>query len=353
MNDDLNLEKNNSIFSPKKLPAVDSQDAVLQSNELSPIQKGHKLIKKLSDSINSTLIGQESIVEMTLTCLFAGGHLLIEGVPGLGKTLLVRAIAKSFDGDFSRIQFTPDLMPSDVTGHAMFDQKSERFRIRKGPAFTNLLLADEINRAPAKTQSALLEVMQEKHITIEGKSHPVSNPFMVLATQNPLEQEGTYPLPEAELDRFLMNVLIDYPSKENEISLVKIITTGTIDDSVLMRDLNAITSAEIIMKLQSLAASVSVDDSIFDYAVRLVVATREWSGVQMGASPRASIALIRAAKSLALVRGSNFVSPDEIKAVALAVLRHRIVLSAELEIEGISEEQVIADLLTQIAAPRQ
>jgi len=317
------------------------------------IEQGTKIINQLSKNINSTLIGQESIVEMTLTCLLAGGHLLIEGVPGLGKTLLVRAIAKRFAGQFSRIQFTPDLMPSDVTGHAMYDQKSEKFRIRKGPAFTNLLLADEINRAPAKTQSALLEVMQERHITIEGKSLAVSSPFMVLATQNPLEQEGTYPLPEAELDRFLMNILIDYPSVENEIALVKIITTNTVDDSVLMKGLTSVTSAEIIMQLQELAASIRVDDSIIEYAVRIVVATREWSGVQMGASPRASIAIIKAAKALALVRGSEFVTPDEIKAVALAVLRHRIVLSAELEIEGTSVEQVIADLLAQIAAPRQ
>jgi len=335
-----------------EVQSVDSPQNIA-ADLMSPIQKGHQIISKLSQNINSALIGQESIVEMALTCLFAGGHLLIEGVPGLGKTLLVRSIAKSFSGDFSRIQFTPDLMPSDVTGHAMFDQKSEKFRIRKGPAFTNLLLADEINRAPAKTQSALLEVMQERHITIEGRSHAVSSPFMVLATQNPLEQEGTYPLPEAELDRFLMNILIDYPSVADEISLVKTITTGTIDDSTLMEELKPITSAKVIMDLQKLAASIRVDDSIFDYAVRLVTATREWSGVQMGASPRASIALIRAAKALALVRGSEFVTPDEIKNVALAVMRHRIVLSAELEIEGVGVEQVIADLLAQIPAPRQ
>ena len=332
---------------------VESSDASETSTNAMSIEQGSKIISQLSQNINATLIGQESIVEMTLTCLLAGGHLLIEGVPGLGKTLLVRSIAKSFAGDFSRIQFTPDLMPSDVTGHAMYDQKSEKFRIRKGPAFTNLLLADEINRAPAKTQSALLEVMQERHITIEGKSLAVSSPFMVLATQNPLEQEGTYPLPEAELDRFLMNILIDYPSVENEFTLVKTITTNTVDDSVLMKGLSAVTSAETIMQLQALAASINVDDSIIEYAVRIVVATREWSGVQMGASPRASIAIIKAAKALALVRGSEFVTPDEIKAVSLAVLRHRIVLSAELEIEGTSVEQVIADLLAQIAAPRQ
>ena len=352
------LMHSNNLNPETSIPEVQNEPSSVNSSSSTvntgmTIEDGHNIIKSLFHNINSTLIGQKEIVEMTLTCLFAGGHLLIEGVPGLGKTLLVRAIAKSFDGAFSRIQFTPDLMPSDVTGHAMFDQKSEKFRIRKGPAFTNLLLADEINRAPAKTQSSLLEVMQEKHITIEGKSHAVSNPFMVLATQNPLEQEGTYPLPEAELDRFLMNILIDYPAVDDEISLVKRITTDTIDDSNLMGELKAVTSAKTIMQLQKLASSIRVDDSIFEYAVRLISATREWSGVQMGASPRASIAIIRAAKALALVRGSQFVTPDEIKAVALAVLRHRIVLSAELEIEGISVKQVIADLLAQIPAPRQ
>lgn len=316
-------------------------------------QQGFELIGQLQTNINKTLIGQTDIVEMALTCLIAGGHLLIEGVPGLGKTLLVRSIAKSFSGNFSRIQFTPDLMPSDVTGHAMFDPKSEKFRIRKGPAFTNLLLADEINRAPAKTQSALLEVMQEKKITIEGKSHPVNSPFMVLATQNPLEQEGTYPLPEAELDRFLMNVLIDYPAIEDEIALVKTITTNEVDDSILMRELEPVTNPDNIMALQNLASSIMVDDALFDYAVRIVAATREWSGVQMGASPRASIAIIRAARALALVRGCEFVTPDELKAVALPVMRHRIVLSAELEIEGISISQVISDVLAQVPAPRQ
>jgi len=317
------------------------------------MEQGAEVIRLLQQNINQALIGQQEIVEQALTCLLAGGHLLIEGVPGLGKTLLVRSIAKSFAGEFSRIQFTPDLMPSDVTGHAMFDPKSEKFRIRKGPAFTNLLLADEINRAPAKTQSALLEVMQEKKITIEGKSQPVSSPFMVLATQNPLEQEGTYPLPEAELDRFLMNVLIDYPAIEDEIALVKTITTGEIDDSILMREMSPVTDPETILALQNLASSITVDDALFDYAVRIVAATREWSGVQMGASPRASIAIIRAARALALVRGAEFVTPDEIKTVALPVMRHRILLSAELEIEGISVAQVITDILAQVAAPRQ
>jgi MoxR-like ATPase len=267
--------------------------------------------------------------------------------------LLVRSMAKTFQGDFSRIQFTPDLMPSDVTGHAMFESKSEKFVIRRGPAFTNLLLADEINRAPAKTQSALLEVMQERKITIEGKSLELKAPFMVLATQNPLDQEGTYPLPEAELDRFLMNILIDYPAHESEVELVKKVTTGQIDDSALMQYLKPVASPQEIIQLQNSAALITVDDQLFDYAVRIVAATREWPGIEMGASPRASIAVIRAARALTLIRGSEFVSPDEIKTVALPVLRHRLILSAELEIEGVSINQVIADILAQIEAPRQ
>jgi len=311
-----------------------------------------ELLKRLSDNINRVLIGQQSVVEAALTCLLAGGHVLLEGVPGLGKTLLVRAIAKSFSGDFARIQFTPDLMPADVTGHTFYDAKSEKFRIRKGPAFTHLLLADEINRAPAKTQSALLEVMQERHITIEGKSQPVARPFMVLATQNPLEQEGTYPLPEAELDRFLMKVVIDYPKPEDEVRLLKQVTQGYLDDAILLQKIDAVCDAESIVKLQAMATKVLVDDALFEYAVQIVNNSRNWAGVSMGASPRASIALIRCARALALLRGHSFVTPDEIKQVALPVLRHRLVLSAELEIEGISVEQIVDDILTQTPAPR-
>ncbi len=311
------------------------------------------ILSNIRQQVNSVLIGQDNIVEQALICLVASGHLLLEGVPGIGKTLLVRSIATCFGGKFSRIQFTPDLMPSDVTGHAMYNMKEEKFHIRKGPAFTHLLLADEINRAPAKTQSSLLEVMQEQQITIEGKAYAVDKPFMVMATQNPLEQEGTYPLPEAELDRFLMKVYVNYPQQEDEVILVKNVTTNKIDNAALLEDLSPIAQPNDIIRCQKYAASIDADDSLFEYAVRIVAATRDWSGIRVGASPRASIALIRCARALALIQKQNFITPDDIKKIASAVLRHRIQLSAEIEIEGIAVDDVIQDILDNVEAPRQ
>ncbi len=323
------------------------------ANSTNSVEGIGSIIDNMQQQINQVLIGQQEVLEQSLVCLFAAGHLLLEGVPGIGKTLLVRSMAQCFQGDFSRIQFTPDLMPSDVTGHAIYDPKSEKFRIRKGPAFTNLLLADEINRAPAKTQASLLEVMQEQQITIEGNSYKNEPPFMVMATQNPLEQEGTYPLPEAELDRFLMKVYMRYPEQKDEVTLVKNVTTGQVSGSSLLEKIEKVATPDDIIQCQKVAADIQVDDSLFDYAVRLVAATRDWAGVRMGASPRASIALIRCARALALIRHQNFVTPDEIKSVAMPVLRHRIQLSAEMEIEGIHVDEVIDDILNSVEAPRQ
>lgn len=315
-------------------------------------EAAHEIVDQINLQIGKVVVGQQFVIEQVLASLLASGHVLIEGVPGLGKTLLVKALANSFAGQFSRIQFTPDLMPSDVTGHALYDMKSEQFRIRKGPAFTNLLLADEINRAPAKTQAALLEVMQEKQITIEGKSFPAQAPFMVLATQNPIEQEGTYPLPEAELDRFMLKILINYPSLAEEVALVQQVTTGQVQDLLNVNNVEKVVSAAQLVQLQAITANLAVDDAVFQYATTIARATREWHYFAHGAGPRASIAMIRAARAQALINGHEYVTPDDVKRIALPVLRHRVALTAEMEIEGMKVDQALEQLLTEIEAPR-
>lgn len=321
-------------------------------NSDSRIPKAAEIIQRLRTEIGRAVVGQQEAVELTLIALIAGGHVLVEGVPGLGKTLLVRALAKTFGGSFARIQFTPDLMPSDVTGHALYELKSQEFKIRQGPVFTHLLLADEINRAPAKTQAALLEVMQENQVTIEGQSFPLPRPFMVLATQNPIEQEGTYPLPEAQLDRFLLKIVIDYPSADEERALLSLVTQGRIGDGLNVENLATLVSPETMQSLQRLAASVRIDDRVRDYAVDIVRATREWPGVAVGAGPRGGIALLRAARVAALMDERDFVTPDDVKHLGIAALQHRLLLSPELEMEGLDSRDVLQQVLEQVKAPR-
>lgn len=299
------------------------------------------------------VLGQDRVIDEVMIALVAGGHVLIEGVPGLGKTLLVKAISRALAADFGRIQFTPDLMPSDVTGHAIFDPKEQTFRIRRGPVFTNLLLADEINRAPAKTQSALLEAMQERQVTVEGKAIAIAPPFMTVATQNPVEHEGTYPLPEAQLDRFLFKVLIDYPAADAEQEIVKSVVVGRIGADLNVDSVPASVDSQTIIRAQQAAAELRIDDRVVQYALDVCRATRSRGGVAVGASPRGSIALVRAARARAFLAERDFVVPDDVREVALPTLRHRLILAPELELEGQRPDQVLETVLDAVEAPRE
>ncbi|WP_097460670.1 AAA family ATPase [Mangrovitalea sediminis] len=315
-------------------------------------QDDHRLAEQIVAQLRRVVLGQDAVIDEVMTALLAGGHVLLEGAPGLGKTLLVKALARTFGGRFSRIQFTPDLMPSDVTGHALYNMNERRFEIRRGPVFTHLLLADEINRAPAKTQAALLEVMQEHQVTIEGKSLQVGQPFMVLATQNPIEQEGTYPLPEAELDRFMLKVFIDYPQEQDEIALVQAVAS-TPSEMDYMQNVTVCAGPEQVLGLQARARAVTLDPAVLSYAVALSRATREHRGLLRGAGPRGAINLVMAARAKAFLAGRDFVIPDDVKTIAKPVLRHRLQLSADMEIEGVQADQVLDQLLDSVAAPRQ
>ncbi len=309
-------------------------------------------INALIDEVQKAVIGQTDIIKKLVICLLAGGHALVEGVPGLGKTLLVKALAAAVSGEFGRIQFTPDLMPSDVTGHTLYDMQTGQWKTRKGAVFCHLLLADEINRAPAKTQSALLEAMQEGQVTIEGRTHALPKPFICIATQNPVEQEGTYPLPEAQLDRFLMNLYMDYPAEHDEKRLLTELITGRVGDKLDLSRVCKTMTPERLIQLQLIASHVRVDDRVVQYALDIVRLSRNFHGIEMGAGVRAGMALLRCAKASALLNGRDYAVPDDVKYVAVDVLRHRITLTADFMIDGYEVGQVIEQLLSAVSAPR-
>jgi len=324
----------------------------MNQKETYTIESAAVVIESLKKEIAKAFIGQKELVENIIITLLAGGHILVEGVPGLGKTLLVRAIAQAMGGDSKRVQFTPDLMPSDITGNIMLNSSTGDFITKKGPVFTHLFIADEINRAPAKTQAALFEAMQEFQVSLDGVSHPLPKPFMVLATQNPYEHEGTYPLPDAQKDRFLMKIIADYPEKEEEKEMVFSILSGGTGAKLSVSAVSQIISPKEFIDIQNLTSSIKVDASIIDYAVRLVVSTRTEPSLQAGAGPRGSLALIRCARGKALMHGRDFILPDDIKAVALPVLAHRVTLSAESELEGLTEARIIENIISKTEAPR-
>lgn len=303
--------------------------------------------------VGKVLMGQEDLVEGVLVALFCEGNVLIEGVPGLGKTLLVNTLSHVLSSEFRRIQFTPDLMPSDITGHSVYDMHEQKFTFNQGPLFTNLLLADEVNRAPAKTQSALLEAMQERQVSVDGKTYPLQRPFLTIATQNPLEQEGTYPLPEAQLDRFMFKLLVDYPTQDQENAILDLYAAGKDNRDLRTFGIQPVLNTETILAIQQRAAEIIVEPSIIQYITSIVSRTRSWHTIEVGASPRASVNLLISTRVLAACQGRDFVVPDDVKELSLPILRHRIRLHPEAEIEGMKVDEVIWDILESVEAPRK
>lgn len=307
-------------------------------------------VEKLKKSVGQIIVGQQQMLELLIAGLLADGHVLIEGVPGVAKTLIAKLLAKSIDADFSRIQFTPDLMPSDVLGTSVFHPQKASFEFKKGPIFGNIILIDEINRAPAKTQAALFEAMEERQITFDGNTYTLSAPFMVMATQNPIEQEGTYRLPEAQLDRFLFKIEVGYPTKEEETQILKTLHKG--NRSTEIENIESVLTIDQILAARKIIREIHVEDKLLDFVASIVHETRNNKSIYLGASPRASLAIIASAKAIAAINGRDFVTPDDIVFVSIPVLRHRIMLTPDREMEGITTDEVIKQIIHKIEVPR-
>ncbi|MEY3249361.1 MAG: hypothetical protein RL742_1404 [Bacteroidota bacterium] len=329
-------------FTPLSSASFDSEGV-----DVSPVHQRAELVK---EQISRVIVGQEVLLDQLLIALFSGGHILLEGVPGIAKTLSAKLLARTIAAGFSRIQFTPDLMPADVLGAAVFNMKTSEFHFKAGPIFSNLVLIDEINRAPAKTQSALFEVMEEYQVTVDGVTYPMAQPFFVLATQNPIEQEGTYKLPEAQLDRFLFKIILDYPSLEEEQQILRRFRNdfnGVLRDTVVP----VLTPAQIA-DCQKRIEQVYIREELLDYIAAIIHNTRNNGDLFLGASPRASLALLKTAKASAAIAGRNFVTPDDIRAVCFPALNHRIILTPEREMEGYTTREVLEDMIKKVEVPR-
>ncbi len=316
------------------------------------IEQVSQLFTAMKQELGKAVRGQTHMIDTVLAAMLTGGHVLIEGVPGLGKTLLVNALSHITGGTFKRIQFTPDLMPSDIIGTTVYNMESQTFQVKKGPVFTDLLLADEINRAPAKTQSALLQAMQEKAVTIDGCDHPLGDGFMCLATQNPIELEGTFPLPEAQTDRFLVKVTVTYPSIEDENDILSLHLKGFKSEHPQEIGLRQIIDQQKLLELKKVIRTVEVDDTIIHYITAITSATRQTPGIDLGVSPRGSVALLQTSQVMAAVSGRDYVIPDDVKEMAFPVLRHRILLEPEAEIEGFSSDDYLKKIINNTRVPR-
>lgn len=333
----------------ESLPVTPSPSSFEQRDQSQLIWVAQK-VNEVRQEIRKYVIGQSEMVELMMAGIFANGHLLLEGVPGVAKTLSSKALSKVLSVDFSRIQFTPDLMPSDVIGTSVFMMKDSTFNFKKGPIFSNIVLIDEINRAPAKTQAALFEVMEERQITYDGVQYKMSFPFLVIATQNPVEQEGTYNLPEAQLDRFLFKIRLDYPTLEEEAEIL-MRYKGAIKSPDLS-EIKPVFNASDLEKIQSIIEKIIVEDRLVNYIAQVIDKTRNHGKLYLGASPRASLSILKASKAFAAIRGRDFVTPDDIQFVAIHVLNHRLILTPEADMEGIQINEVIQEIINSIEVPR-
>lgn len=321
-------------------------------SDISTIKPIREMVLAIKEELMKVIKGQEEVIDLVLIALFAGGHILIEGLPGLGKTLMVNALSQIVGGTFKRIQFTPDLMPSDIIGTTVYNMESNTFQVKKGPVFTNLLLADEVNRSPAKTQSALLQAMQEKSVTIDGNNFPLGDFFMCLATQNPIELEGTFPLPEAQVDRFLMKINMTYPSREEENAILKSYREGLLLDKPGEMQLKQIIDEKKFLEIKAAVAKIYVDDKIINYITEITYATRDYPGIEVGASPRGSVALLQSSRVKAVTEDRDYIIPDDIKYLAFPVLRHRLILEPETEIEGFTPDDYLKKIIESVKVPR-